>query len=171
MQEASAGKDTTTGHWEIAGVVLEQPFAIFEKFPDELVRAIEREANARFIGNYARSGTTILEELGAEHYHTGHPILYTSADSVLQIAAHEKVVPIERLYEICQVARRHADSFRIGRVIARPFVGQPGKFVRTSRRHDFSMQPPRTILDALVRRASPDRRRRQDRRHLCRARN
>ena len=150
MQEASAGKDTTTGHWEIAGVILEEPFAVFEKFPDELVRAIERETNVRFIGNYARSGTTILEELGAEHYRTGNPILYTSADSVLQIAAHETVVPVERLYEICRVARRHADSYRIGRVIARPFTGEPGKFVRTSRRHDFSMRPPRTILDAMM---------------------
>ena len=150
MQEASAGKDTTTGHWEIAGVILEKPFAVFEKFPDELVRAIERDANVHFIGNYARSGTTILEELGAEHYRTSHPILYTSADSVLQIAAHETVVPVERLYEICRVARRHADSYRIGRVIARPFTGEPGKFVRTSRRHDFSMRPPRTILDAMM---------------------
>ena len=119
------------------GVILEKPFAVFEKFPDELVRAIERDANVHFIGNYARSGTTILEELGAEHDRTGNPILYTSADSVLQIAAHEKVVPVERLYEICRVARRHADSYRIGRVIARPFTGEPGKFVRTSRRARF----------------------------------
>jgi len=150
MQEQSAGKDTTTGHWEIAGVILEKPFAVFEKFPDELVGAIERDANVHFIGNYARSGITILEEVGAEHYRTGHPILYTSADSVLQIAAHEMVVPVERLYEICRVARHHADSYRIGRVIARPFTGEPGKFVRTSRRHDFSMRPPRTILDAMM---------------------
>ena len=150
MQGQSAGKDTTTGHWEIAGVILEKPFAVFEKFPDELVGAIERDANVHFIGNYARSGITILEEVGAEHYRTGHPILYTSADSVLQIAAHEMVVPVERLYEICRVARHHADSYRIGRVIARPFTGEPGKFVRTSRRHDFSMRPPRTILDAMM---------------------
>ena len=128
MQERSAGKDTTTGHWEIAGVILDQPFATFERFPDELVRAIEREADVHFIGNCARSGTTILEELGAEHVRTGHPILYTSADSVLQIAAHEEVVPLERLYEICHIARRHADHFRIGRVIARPFLGEPRKF-------------------------------------------
>jgi phosphopentomutase len=150
MQERSAGKDTTTGHWEIAGVILDRPFAVFEHFPDELVRAIEREANVRFIGNYARSGTTILEELGEQHFRTGDPILYTSADSVLQIAAHESVVPVERLYEICRIARRHADPFRIGRVIARPFAGKPGKFVRTSRRHDFSMRPPRTILNAIA---------------------
>ncbi len=149
MQERSAGKDTTTGHWEIAGTILNEPFAVYERFPDELVRTIEREANVHFIGNCARSGTTILEELGPEHCRTGDPILYTSADSVLQIAAHEDVVPTERLYEICRIARRAADQFRIGRVIARPFAGAPGKFVRTSRRHDFSMRPPPTILDAL----------------------
>ena len=149
MQERSAGKDTTTGHWEIAGVILDEPFAIYERFPEELVSAIEREADVHFIGNYARSGTTILEELGPEHCRTGNPILYTSADSVLQIAAHEDVISIERLYEICRVARRAADQFRIGRVIARPFTGEPGKFVRTSRRHDFSMIPPLTVLDAL----------------------
>ena len=118
-------------------------------FPSELVRTVEREANVHFIGNCARSGTTILEELGPEHCRTGDPILYTSADSVLQIAAHEDVVSTERLYEICRIARRAADQFRIGRVIARPFAGTPGKFVRTSRRHDFSMRPPPTILDAL----------------------
>jgi phosphopentomutase len=155
MQEKSAGKDTTTGHWEIAGVILNQPFATFERFPDELVRAIEREAMVRFIGNCARSGTTILEELGTEHVQTGHPILYTSADSVLQIAAHEQVVPLERLYEICRIARRHADHFRIGRVIARPFLGAAGNFERTSGRHDFSMRPPRTILNTLTEKGFP----------------
>ncbi|MEP6686629.1 MAG: phosphopentomutase [Verrucomicrobiota bacterium] len=152
MQERSAGKDTTTGHWEIAGVILEQPFATFERFPDELTRAIEHEAEAHFIGNCARSGTAILDELGTEHVRTGHPILYTSADSVLQIAAHEQVVPLERLYEICRIARHHADHFRIGRVIARPFLGVAGNFQRTAHRHDFSMQPPRTILDAICKR-------------------
>ncbi len=155
MKERSAGKDTTTGHWEIAGVILDQPFATFERFPDELVGAIEREAAVHFIGNYAGSGTTILEGLGAEHVQTGHPILYTSADSVLQIAAHEEIVPLERLYEICRIARRQADRFRIGRVIARPFRGSAGNFERTSGRHDFSMQPPRTILDALVEKGFP----------------
>jgi phosphopentomutase len=149
MQERSAGKDTTTGHWEIAGVILEEPFATFERFPDELVRAVERDAGVQFIGNYAQSGTTILVELGAEHLRTGKPILYTSADSVLQIAAHEDVIRIDRLYDICTVARRHADSFRIGRVIARPFTGADGSFSRTARRHDFSMEPPRTILNAI----------------------
>jgi phosphopentomutase len=149
MQESSAGKDTTTGHWEIAGVILEEPFATFERFPDDLVRAIERDAGVQFIGNYPQSGTTILAELGAEHVRTGKPILYTSADSVLQIAAHEQVVRIDRLYDICTVARQHADRFRIGRVIARPFTGPEGNFSRTSRRHDFSMEPPRTILNAI----------------------
>jgi phosphopentomutase len=150
MQERSAGKDTTTGHWEIAGVILEKPFATFARFPDELVRAIEGDAGVQFIGNYAQSGTTVLQELGAEHLRTGKPILYTSADSVLQIAAHEQVVPIDRLYDICTVARQHADRFHIGRVIARPFTGCEGNFSRTSRRHDFSMEPPRTILNAVA---------------------
>jgi phosphopentomutase len=149
MTERSAGKDTTTGHWEIAGVILEEPFATFDRFPDELVRAIERDAGVQFIGNYAKSGTAILAELGAEHIRTGKPILYTSADSVLQIAAHDQVMRIDRLYDICTVARQHADRFRIGRVIARPFTGPEGNFSRTARRHDFSMEPPRTILNEI----------------------
>ncbi|HMJ05890.1 MAG TPA: phosphopentomutase, partial [Chthoniobacterales bacterium] len=149
MQERSKGKDTTTGHWELAGLILEEPFAVFEQFPAELVRKIEREAGVQFIGNYARSGTTILEELGAEHVRTGKPILYTSADSVLQIATHEDVVPIKRLYEICEVARGHADAWRIGRVIARPFDGAIGHFRRSARRHDYSMKPPRSVLNAI----------------------
>ena len=147
MRERSAGKDTTTGHWEIAGVILEKAFATFTQFPDALVRAIEREAGVEFIGNYPQSGTVILDELGAEHVRTGRPILYTSADSVLQIAAHESVIPLERLYEICRIARRHCD---VGRVIARPFTGAPGAWQRTSGRHDFSLIPPRTILNALA---------------------
>lgn len=150
MQEHSAGKDTTTGHWEIAGVILDMPFSVFLRFPYELVSAIEKEAGVKFIGNYARSGTTVLEELGAEHVSTRNPILYTSADSVLQIAAHEKIIPLEKLYEICQIARRHADRFRIGRVIARPFVDTNGKFTRTANRHDFSIKPPATVLDAIA---------------------
>lgn len=149
MQEHSAGKDTTTGHWELAGVILEEPFAVYERFGAALVGAIERDAGVQFLGNYARSGTTILEELGAEHVRTGKPILYTSADSVLQIAAHEDVIPVKRLYEICEVARIHADAARIGRVIARPFEGAIGNFRRTARRHDYSMKPPRTVLNAL----------------------
>jgi phosphopentomutase len=149
MTEISAGKDTTTGHWEIAGAVLERPFAVFEKFPPGLVAAIESEAGVRFLGNKAASGTAIINELGAEHVATGRPILYTSADSVLQIAAHEEVFPLERLYELCRIARRHADPLRIGRVIARPFVGEEGRFRRTPNRHDFSLQPPRTVLNEL----------------------
>jgi phosphopentomutase len=149
MNERSAGKDTTTGHWELAGATLSEPFAVFERFPDELVQQIEHEAGVEFIGNFACSGTTVLEQLGAEHVRTARPILYTSADSVLQIAAHEQVIPIERLYEICSIARRHADDARIGRVIARPFEGESPKFKRTSRRHDFSMKPPRTVLNAI----------------------
>ena len=155
MTERSAGKDTTTGHWEIAGVILEEPFAVYERFPDELVHTIERDAGVQFIGNYAQSGTTILAELGGEHIRTGKPILYTSADSVLQIAAHDEVVRIDRLYDICTVARQHADRFRIGRVIARPFTGPEGNFSRTARRHDFSMQPPRTILNAIAEQGFP----------------
>lgn len=149
MRPRSAGKDTTTGHWELAGAVLEEPFATFEKFPAELVQAIRREAGVQFLGNLPRSGTTVLEELGAEHLRTGHPILYTSADSVLQIAAHEAVMPVERLHAICEIARRHADAWRIGRVIARPFIGEPGAWQRTSGRHDYSLRPPRTVLDGL----------------------
>jgi len=149
MQERSPGKDTTTGHWEIAGIILDAPFAVFERFPDELVRAIEREASVQFLGNYARSGTTILDELGADHLRTRNPILYTSADSVLQIAAHEEIIPIQRLYEICEIARRHADRARIGRVIARPFIGEPGHFQRTPHRHDYSIRPPRSVLNAI----------------------
>ena len=150
MRERSHGKDTTTGHWEIAGVILDQPFATYPRFPAELVAAIQSEAGITFLGNYPQSGTTILVELGAEHVRTGQPILYTSADSVLQIAAHESVIPLPRLYEICRIARRHADPWRIGRVIARPFAGEGGAFQRTSGRHDFSAVPPRTVLDAIA---------------------
>jgi phosphopentomutase len=149
MQERSAGKDTTTGHWELAGAIVDVPFSVFATFPEPLVREIEKQADVKFIGNYARSGTTILEELGSEHVRTGHPILYTSADSVLQIAAHEDVIPIERLYKVCEIARRCSDEYRIGRVIARPFDGPAGNFKRTTRRHDFSIKPPRTVLNAI----------------------
>jgi phosphopentomutase len=150
MRPRAAGKDSTTGHWEIAGAALDQPFATFDRFPDALVAAIEAEAGTRFLGNMPASGTAIIDELGPEHLRTGNPILYTSADSVLQIAAHERVVPVDRLYAICEAARRHADAYRIGRVIARPFEGAPGAFRRTARRHDFSMRPPPTVLDAIA---------------------
>jgi phosphopentomutase len=149
MSERSAGKDTTTGHFELAGQVLDQPFATFEKFPDALVTAIERETSVKFIGNYPQSGTTVLEELGAQHLETGNPILYTSADSVLQIAAHKKVMPVRRLNAICKVARRHADAYRIGRVISRPFEGKPGAFKRLPDRRDFAMSPGPNVLNAL----------------------
>ena len=125
-------------------------FSTFTKFPGELIRTIEREAGVEFIGDYPQSGTVILDELGAEHIRTGKPILYTSADSVMQIAAHENVVPLQRLYEICRVARRHCDAWRICRVIARPFTGGPGAWQRTSGRHDFSLLPPRTVLNAIT---------------------
>src|SRR5436190_10038094 len=134
MRECSAGKDTTTGHWEIAGAILDEPFATFPRFPEELVAPIQRETGTEFIGNYSQSGTVILDELGAEHLRSGRPILYTSADSVLQIAAHERVVARSKLYEICRIARRHCDPWRISRVIARPFEGEPGAFRRTDGR-------------------------------------
>jgi len=149
LTELSSGKDTTTGHWELAGAVLDEPFAVFNRFPDELVHAIESEAGVEFIGNKAASGTAILDELGGEHVATGNPILYTSADSVLQIAAHEEVIPVERLYEICHIARKHCDAYRIGRVIARPFISDEGDYRRTPNRHDYSLIPPRTVLNEL----------------------
>jgi phosphopentomutase len=149
MRERSAGKDSTTGHWEIAGVLLNEPFAVFDPFPPELVGAIEAESGVSFIGNVPASGTEIIRELGETHLRTGCPILYTSADSLLQIAAHEAVLPVDRLYEVCRVARRHADAYRIGRVIARPFVGEPESFTRTAARHDFSIKPPPTVLNAV----------------------
>ncbi|MFY8216543.1 MAG: phosphopentomutase [Chthoniobacterales bacterium] len=151
MTERSAGKDTTTGHWELAGVILEKPFRTFTSFPKELVDAIERDAGVQFIGNIASSGTTVLELLGPEHMQSGHPILYTSADSVLQIAAHEGIVSLDELYRICKIARRYCDHWDIGRVIARPFVTDPisGEFIRTPNRHDYSLVPPHTVLNAL----------------------
>jgi phosphopentomutase len=151
LTEQSAGKDTTTGHWEIAGSPLREPFATYDRFPPPLLARLEAAAGVTFIGNYAQSGTLILNELGAAHLETGHPILYTSSDSVIQIAAHEEMIPLARLYEICQACRLIADEERIGRVIARPFVGEPGGFQRTANRRDFSYHPPETILNALQR--------------------
>jgi len=149
LTEISPGKDTVTGHWELAGAVLERPFATFARFPDPLVAEMGALTGVTFLGNCARSGTVILEELGAEHLETGKPILYTSADSVIQIAAHESIVPVPRLYEICRALRPLADRERIGRVIARPFEGSPGAFRRTPNRHDFAMRPPDTVLNRL----------------------
>jgi phosphopentomutase len=149
MLPRAKGKDSTTGHWEISGAPLTEPFGLFEHLPHELIRAIEREAGVRFIGGGRASGTQIIDDLGPHHLATGDLILYTSADSVLQIAAHEGVFPLGRLYDVCRIARRLGDAYRIGRVIARPFAGEPGHFTRTGNRHDFSMRPPRTVLDAL----------------------
>jgi len=168
MREHSVGKDSTTGHWEIAGVHLQQPFATYEAFPSELITEIEEKGGCRFIGNGPASGTAIIEELGEEHLKTGFPILYTSADSVLQIAAHQEVMSVEGLYRLCEVARSCADPYRIGRVIARPFDDAPrssehnhsevsedqdsspaAKFERSRKRKDFSMPPPPTVLNHL----------------------
>lgn len=149
LTATSVGKDTTTGHWELAGAPVTRPFATFESFPAPLLREMEQLTGETFLGNYAQSGTTILEELGARHLETGCPILYTSADSVIQVAAHEETFGLERLYHICRTLRPLADRERIGRVIARPFTGTPGKFVRTANRHDFSLTPPPTILNLL----------------------
>ena len=155
MREQSVGKDTTTGHWEIAGTPLDEPFATYEKFPPEVIQALEEASGFRFLGNYAQSGTVILDELGAQHVETGKPILYTSADSVMQIAAHEEVIPLEELYQLCRYARHIADGLRIGRVIARPFIGREGAFERTPNRRDFSLVPPPNLLTALTGRGIP----------------
>ena len=155
MAEKSPGKDSTTGHWEIAGVELDAPFPVFPNgFPADLVSAFETKTGVATIGNVAASGTEIIDRLGEEHLKTGALILYTSADSVLQIAAHERLYPIEQQYEICKMARELCTGqYDVGRVIARPFIGEPGAFTRTSRRKDFSRLPPRaTLLDELVKR-------------------
>jgi phosphopentomutase len=153
MQERSVGKDTTTGHWELAGVLQTEPLATYPQgFPLEIIAAFRRETGLDPLGNVAASGTEILRQLGEEHLRSGRPIVYTSADSVFQIAAHEDVIPVERLYEICRVARRLLDPYRVGRVIARPFLGRcAADFKRTHRRHDFSLPPTApTVLDLLV---------------------
>ncbi|MBE3587986.1 MAG: phosphopentomutase [Thermoanaerobacteraceae bacterium] len=152
MAEASAGKDTTTGHWEIAGLLLERPFPVYPRgFPPEIIRPFEERTGRPVLGNKPASGTAIIEELGAEHMRTGRPIVYTSADSVFQIAAHEEVIPLEELYRMCRIARELlTGEHAVGRVIARPFVGRPGGFKRTANRRDFSLPPPApTVLDLL----------------------
>ena len=152
MAEQSPGKDSTTGHWEMAGIILDAPFPVFpEGFPAHLVRQFEMKAGVKTIGNVAASGTEIIEKLGEEHIRTGAVILYTSADSVFQLAAHEEIVPVPELYRICRVAREIlVGEFDVGRVIARPFVGRPGSFVRTASRKDFSRLPhSETMLDIL----------------------
>ena len=152
MAPASAGKDSTTGHWEIAGLVTVRPFGVFPKgFPPELTEPIEAEFGRSFIGNYAASGTVVIEDLGRRHLDSGRPILYTSADSVFQIACHTRVLDPAGLYRLCEIARRHCNRYAIGRVIARPFVGEPGGFRRTYDRRDFSMPPPSpTLLDRVA---------------------
>jgi phosphopentomutase len=150
--ERFPGKDTTGGHWEIAGLILDKPFPTFPNgFPKDLIAAFESAIGRGVLGNVAASGTEIIVDLGQEHMRSGKPIVYTSADSVFQIAAHEDVIPIDELYRICRVARRLLDGdARVGRVIARPFIGQPGSFVRTGNRRDFSVDPPgETLLDRL----------------------
>jgi phosphopentomutase len=145
---ASPGKDTTTGHWEMAGIHLAKPFPLYPHgFPREVMEEFERRVGRSALGNKAASGTEIIKELGAEHMRTGSPIVYTSADSVFQIAAHEEVIPLWELYKMCETAR---DILRgphgVGRVIARPFVGSPGNFTRTANRHDYAVPPPKGML-------------------------
>ncbi|WP_068776789.1 phosphopentomutase [Paenibacillus sp. FJAT-26967] len=153
MQEASSGKDTMTGHWEIMGLNIATPFRVFENgFPDELIQRIEEKTGRKVIGNKPASGTEIIEELGDEHVKTGALIVYTSADSVLQIAAHEEVVPLKELYEICEFCREITldDPYMLGRIIARPFVGESGHYTRTSNRHDYALKPfGRTTMNEL----------------------
>ncbi len=152
MAEASPGKDSVTGHWELAGLVLDRPFPVFPNgFPRELMDEFERRIGRGTLANKAASGTVIIDELGAEHVRTGKPIVYTSADSVFQIAAHEDVVPVPELYRWCEIAFELAGKgMGVGRVIARPFIGSPGAFRRTANRRDFALTPPsRTLLDHL----------------------
>ncbi|MEZ5289233.1 MAG: phosphopentomutase [Vicinamibacterales bacterium] len=152
MAERSKGKDSVTGHWEIAGLVLDTAFPTFpDGFPPGMIEAFERRIGRRVLGNVVASGTAIIDELGAAHMASGEPIVYTSADSVFQIAAHEAVVPVDMLYAWCRVAYELAvEGAGLGRVIARPFVGTPGAFVRTANRHDYAMPPIRnTLLDHL----------------------
>lgn len=150
MAEKSPGKDTTTGHWEIAGIILDTPFPVYpDGFPPDVINQFEKAIGTKVIGNVAASGTEIIKELGQQHIITGYPIVYTSADSVFQIAAHEDIIPVQRLYEICKIAREILKGpHAVGRVIARPFTGSPGNFVRTKRRQDFSLKPPKkSVLD------------------------
>lgn len=153
MQETSRGKDTMTGHWEIMGLYIDTPFRVFpDGFPAELIERIEAKTGRKVIGNKPASGTEIIDELGEEHVKTGALIIYTSADSVLQIAAHEEVVPLKELYEICEFCREitRDDPYMLGRIIARPFVGEPGNFTRTANRHDYALKPfGRTTMNEL----------------------
>ncbi len=154
MGQLSKGKDSTAGHWEMAGILLEEPFPTYPRgFPKEMLDLFEQASGRKVLGNRAASGTEIIQELGEEHMRTGAPIVYTSTDSVFQIAAHERVVPVEELYRVCRAARKLLKPpHQVARVIARPFIGEPGLFVRTERRRDFSVEPPSpTLLDILKR--------------------
>jgi len=153
-EEISNGKDTLTGHLELMGIKTEIPFKTFTEtgFPIELIKELEEKTNRKVIGNCNASGTEIIERLGKEHMNTGSIIVYTSADSVLQIAAHEEIVSLDELYRICEIAREITlkEEYRVGRVIARPFIGTPGNFTRTSNRHDYALDPSgKTVLDSL----------------------
>lgn len=154
MLEKSPGKDSTTGHWELAGIILKKPFDLFPNgFPESLIKEFEKRTGRRVIGNKPASGTEIIKELGLEHEQTGALIVYTSADSVFQIAAKEEIVPVEELYRCCEIARDLLDEFgfKVGRVIARPFTGNYPDYVRTPRRHDYSLEPEdEMLLDVLV---------------------
>jgi phosphopentomutase len=152
MRERSAGKDTTTGHWEVAGLIVERPFPLYpEGFPPEVIEPFERAVGRGVLGNRPASGTEIIAELGEEHLRSGKPIVYTSGDSVFQIATHKDEVPLDQLYEWCRLARGILDGeHRVGRVIARPFVGEPGSFTRTHERRDYSVEPfGPTYLEAI----------------------
>lgn len=153
LEEVSVGKDTMTGHWEIMGLNIQKPFRVFpEGFPDELLQQIEEHTGRKIVGNKPASGTAIIDELGPHQMETGDLIVYTSADPVLQIAAHEDIIPLEELYEICEYVRGITDDepYMIGRIIARPYVGEPGNFTRTSNRHDYALSPfGKTVLDHL----------------------
>ncbi|MBV9157471.1 MAG: phosphopentomutase [Acidobacteriaceae bacterium] len=150
---ASPGKDTTTGHWEMAGIILDKPFPLYpDGFPPEVIGTFEERIGRKTLGNQAASGTEIIQELGKEHIRTGRPIVYTSADSVFQIAAHESVIPLEQLYGMCEIARGILQgTHQVGRVIARPFEGEPGSFTRTANRRDYAVPPPQgMLLDQLA---------------------
>jgi phosphopentomutase len=160
MSEASEGKDSTTGHWEIAGIITDQAFPLYPKgFPDQLLEKFLHVTGCKgYLGNTPASGTVIIQELGDEHVRTGYPIVYTSGDSVFQIAAHQDVVPLERLYDICQKTRQQVviGEHRVGRVIARPFIGTSGAYVRTPYRRDYAVEPPAdTVLDVLEKSGVP----------------
>jgi phosphopentomutase len=155
---ASPGKDTTTGHWEMAGILLENPFPLYPRgFPPEVIEPFEARIGRKILGNKPASGTEIIKELGDEHLRTGFPIVYTSADSVFQIAAHQRVIPTDELYRMCEAAREILRGpHEVGRVIARPFEGESGRFVRTSKRKDFAVPPPQgMLLDKLSERKVP----------------